>query len=245
MEKSSARHRNRKKIMKKNLLPFLLVMVISGNIIAQEFETEDEHLKGWTKDTKIVYADFKGKPSERLKRLNKEAGLQASAQVRLKSILDVPKKKRNRGPLLEKVYLAPFFDKTASMTMTTDENELNKQILYFDIGELFARLMRKNIQDIQDSTKAYGTMWVLYSSMKNFYCEKFKEMSDAYTYEVFVEKIEGAFDKWKDIVDEELRKLEEYATKKEDCHRLLTETPVDARYEQSKNIVGSLKGCWE
>ena len=231
-----------KKAMTKNLLLSLLT-VISVTATGQTSKTEDQNLKGWTKETKIVYADFKGKPTDQLKRLNREAGLQASAQVGLKSILDVPKKKRDRGRLLEKVYVAPFFIKTTSVTMTRDEKELDKQRLYFDMGEVHARMMRRDIEHIQDSTKAYGTIWIMYSSIKDYYCTEFGKMFDDYTYEVFVEKKEGAYEKWRELIDKGLSELEKYATKKEDCSRLLTGLPIDPEYEQSEKVFDSFMRC--
>lgn len=220
-----------------------LFTLISLTASGQTFKTEDQNLKGWTMETKIVYADFKGKPTDQFKRLNKEAGLQASAQIGLKSILDVPKRKRDRGRLLEKVYVAPFLIKTTSITMTKDESELDKQRLYFDMGEVYARMMRKDLEHIQDSTKAYGTMWILYSSIKDFYCAAFGEMFNDYTYEVFVEKKPGAYEKWRALIDKKLLELEKYATKKEDCHRLLTGLPIDPDYEQSAKVLDTFIRC--
>jgi hypothetical protein len=93
--------------MTKNLLLTLLTAV-SVTAWGQTLKTEDANLKGWTKETKIVYADFKGKPTDQLKRLNKEAGLQASAQVGLKSILDVPKRKKTEDDFWRKFTLHHF-----------------------------------------------------------------------------------------------------------------------------------------
>lgn len=232
--------------MKKSMHRYLLLLLLalfSITASGQTYKTEDQNLKGWTKDAKIVHADFNGKPTEQLKRLNKEIGLQASAQIVLQSILDVPKKKKNRGRLLEKVYVAPFFVKNTSVAMTQDEKELDKQRLYFDMGEAVARTMRKDIEHIQDSTRSYGTMWILYSSIRDYYCTEFKRMFDAYTYEVFVEKKEGAFEKWRELIDKRLTELSSYATKEQDCHRLLTEQPIDPDYEQSDTVMDTFMRC--
>jgi hypothetical protein len=242
METQGTMNRYGKKVMAKNLLLAVLI-VISVSALGQTLKTEDTNLKGWTSETKIDYTDFKSKPTEQFKRLNKEAGLQASAQVGLKSILDVPKRKRDRGRLLEKVYVAPFFIKTTSVAMTRDEKELDKQRLYFDMGEVHARMMRRDIEHIQDSSKAYGTIWIMYSSIKDYYCTEFGRMFNDYTYEVFVEKEEGAFEKWRELIDKGLRELEKYATKKEDCHRLLTGLPIDPEYEQSEKVLDSFVRC--
>lgn len=227
----------------KKILAALLTAIISLTTYGQALKTEDQNLKGWTKEARINYADFRGKPTEQLKRLNREEGLQASAQVGLKSILDVPKRKRDQGRLLEKVYVAPFFIKVTSVTMTKDEIELDKQRLYFDMGEVFARMMRREIAHIQDSTKAYGTIWALYASIKDYYCSEFGKMFNDYTYEVFVEKKEGAYQQWRTLIDKGLAESEAYATKKEDCHRLLTNLPIDPEYEQAEKVLDSFLRC--
>jgi hypothetical protein len=224
-------------------LTLALLTVVSLTGSAQVLKTEDQNLKGWTKETKITYGDFKGKPTEAFKKLSKKTGLQASAQVGLKSILDVPKKKRDRGRLLEKVYVAPFFIKTTSVALTKDEKELDKQRLYFDMAEVYARMMRRDIKKLQDTTNAYGTLWAMYASIKDFYCVEFGEMFNDYTYEVLVEKKEGSFEKWRALIDEGLAELEIYATKKEDCHRLLTDLPIDPEYEQSEKVLDSFMKC--
>jgi hypothetical protein len=230
------------KPMKKILL-IILAAAASATICGQGLKTEDQNLKGWTKETKLVYADFRGEPTEKFKKLNREAGLQASAQVALRSVLDVPKKKRDRGRLLEKVYVAPFFIKTTSVTMTKDEKELDKQRLYFDMGEVYARMMRREIEHIQDSTKAYGTIWIMYASIKDYYCSEFGRMFNDYTYEVFVEKKEGAFEEWRALIDKGLSDTDKYATTKVDCHRLLTNLPIDPDYEQSEKVSDSFMKC--
>jgi len=122
------------------------------------------------------------------------------------------------------------------VTITEDEKELDKQRLYFDMAEVYARMMRKEIAHIQDSTKAYGTMWIMYSSIRDYYCSEFHRMFDDYTYAVFVEKEEGAYEKWAALIKEGLQATDQYATKKEDCHRLLTNQPIDPRYEQSEEV---------
>lgn len=224
-------------------IQLIIAILTIGPAAGQKLTTENQNLKGWTKETKIVYADFKGKPNDQFKRLNKEVGLQASAQVGLKSILDVPKKKRDRGRLLEKVYVAPFFIKTSSVTLTKDEKELDKQRLYFDMAESFARIMRREIEHIADSAKTYGTTWIMYSSIKNYYCSELGRMFNDYTYEVFVEKKEGAYEKWRALIDKALSETDTFATKKEDCHRLLTNLPIDPEYEQSEKVLDTFMKC--
>jgi hypothetical protein len=220
---------------------FMMALPLS-TVAGQPFVTENQQFKGWTKETKIVYADFKGKTTEQIRRLQKEAGLQATAQVGIRATLDVPKKKKDRGRLLEKVYAAPFFFKTTSITLTRDEGELDKQRIYFDMAEVYTRMARREFEHIADSAKTYGTIWIMYQDVMSYFCLEFKKMADAYTYEALVEKKAESFQKWRDLVNEGLRETAQYATTKIDCHRLLTDKPVDPAYEESKNAF-PFKGC--
>ena len=111
------------------------------------------------------------------------------------------------------------------------------------MAEVYARMMRRDIKKIQDSTKAYGTIWAMYASIKDYYCTEFGKMFDDYTYVVFVEKTEGSFEKWRGLIDKGLAELEPYATKKQDCHRLLTDLPIDPAYEQSEKVLNSFMRC--
>jgi hypothetical protein len=210
---------------------------------AQPFISENDHLIGWTKDAQIHFSDFKGKPSQQIKKLHKDYGIQASVVVGLKSVLDIPKRKRDQGRLLENVYVAPFFFKFSSVTLTTDTAALAKQRLYFDLAELAARMMRERIAVLQQEEPSFGTLWIHYASIRNWACSTLKEMMDQYTVEVLVDKREGALEEWKAWIREELADLQVYETKKQDCHRLLTDKPVDSAYAPAKHLIGVFTAC--
>jgi hypothetical protein len=224
-------------------LTLTLILLISFDSGAQNLLSENDQYKGWTIVTQLTFADFKGKPTNQLRNLNKEVGLLASAQVGIKTVLDVPKRKKDRGAMLEKVYVAPFFFKQTSVTLTRDPNELDKQRLYFDMAEVYARMMRREFIHLADSAKTYGTIWIMYSSIKEHYCSEYKKMFDSYTYDVFVDKKPEAYQQWRNLIDEALKETELYQTTKADCHRLLTDKPIDPDYEQSDMVAPAFVQC--
>jgi len=84
----------------------------------------------------------------------------ASASVGIWSILDMPEKKKDRYKKFEKVYFAPAFERTTSYTKTDDTLQIAMQNTYLDICEIWARWARKQLSNIQDSTKATGISWI-------------------------------------------------------------------------------------
>ena len=78
----------------------------------------------------------------------KKYSMTASASVGIWSILDVPKKKKDRGKKLEKVYFAPAFSKTGSAAISNDTMQIAIQAIYFDICEFAARLARKELKTL-------------------------------------------------------------------------------------------------
>jgi hypothetical protein len=229
-------------ILSKKII-YLILIYFSQEAYGQSWITEDGEFKGWTNEVKLTFADFKGKPNNQLRNLNKEVGLLASTQVGIKTVLDVPKRKKDRGAMLEKVYVAPFFFKQNSVTLTRDPNELDKQRLYFDMAEVYARMMRREFIHLADSAKTYGTIWIMYSNIKEHYCSEYKKMFDAYTYDVFVDKKPEAYQQWRKLIDEALKETEFYQTTKADCHRLLTDKPIDPDYEQSDMVAPAFVQC--
>jgi hypothetical protein len=225
------------------LLIFILFGFISTNLIGQSV-IENDNLKFWQPETKLIPSDFKYKAdtSGAFGRLNRKYGMKAYSYCILKSTLDVPKKKRERGKKLEKVYFAPCIDKNQSVSITTDSFELEKQKIYFDITELYARIARKQLELLSDSLKnTYGIYWTFYSSIVSKICGERNEMYDAYTNDVFLMKKDGYYQKWRVLVDDRLNELNKYATKPEDCLRFLNGKPLTDDYIKSPDYLGEIK----
>ena len=68
------------------------------------------------------------------------------------------------------------------------------------------------------------------------------ELYASYTRDIMVDKREGAFEEWLDKLTTELAKLEQYATKPEDCHRIITGEPILEDYILAPNVMGDRKG---
>jgi hypothetical protein len=201
-----------------------------------------DSLQYWQPNLRITAADFKQDTNERIPQQYRTKSPISSA-VTIHRYLDIPKKKKNRGKMLEKAYFVPSWSPSESYTFTTDSLEIAQQQLYFEIAEMLCRLARRDIDSLQKKSQAYGLLYFTYVDIANHYCAKFAEFHREYTYAVIVQKEAGAFEKWCAITRQELKNLEQYATQPSDNQRVSTQKPVDEYYILSPTLYGELKKC--
>ena len=227
--------------MIKSTLITLLVIIVTTSFGQLNYPTSDSIHIFWRPGVTLTYTDFKGDTvGGKYKDNYKKLDIQAMAYVGIYSILDVPKKKKDRGMKLEKVYIAPAFDKTASYTITHDTTQIAMQQAYFDIAETWARWARQQLSMYQDTMKGYGALFSIYSTvMKNARYGQ-QQMNEAYTKDIFIDKKTGAFEKWRNTIANRLNETTSWATKPEDCYRFITNMPIETDYEQSPTVLGAL-----
>jgi hypothetical protein len=227
--------------MKKQII-IILIFLVSISCFGQiKYVTEDNEHIFWQPSIKLKYNDFIGDTTKELMDLCRKYNLTAISYADIWSILDVPKKKKDRKKKLEKVYFAPCFCKTASFAISKDTMQIAIQAVYFDICELAARWARRRLQNLQDSLKGYGILYIMYSSVEGEMEEQKTKMFMAYTKEVIYDKKPGAFESWRKFYDEMLEKTKQWATKPEECYRFITTKPIEPGYEKSPMIVGDLR----
>lgn len=218
----------------------LLLLLCAGPLRAQSLETPTR--KAWQPRQPVLSTDFQAAPSAKLRELEQKAGLRTDTRVSLSSVLDVPAKRRDRGPKLEQAYFAAIWLKDQSATLTTDTAELAKERLLFDLAELAARQARRNLQELQDSTHAYGTVYIYYVPVANRACAWYHQQVDAYTRARYLEKQPDAHASWRRRIDEALQESAAWATPPQAAQRLLTGQPVEPGYIKSPTVLGQL-GC--
>ena len=219
----------------------IFLFILCNNLFSQiNYYTKNDEYIMWQKEVKLTLDDFKsdtiGKDNDNYKKTN----LRAIAYTGIWSILDVPKKKRMRGKLLEKVYFAPAFQKSTSVAFVKDTLQIAMQQVCFDISEVCARGARQQLKKYQDSIIGYGTLYIMYTTVKNGMNILNKNMIDEYTSDVYINKKPNAFNLWRKAINERLEVTKEWATTPEECYRLLMRMPIDENYEQSKTVSGDL-----
>jgi hypothetical protein len=227
--------------MIKLTITFILLIVSLNSFAQVNYPTRDSAYIFWQPGVSLTYNDFRGdtiggKYTERYKK----AGLQVDAYIGIWSILDIPKKKKDRGRKLEKVYIAPAFDKTASFAITNDTMQVVMQQVYFDIAETWARWARQKLSMYQDTMKGYGSLLLMYSTVIKDTKAGQQQMFSAYAEDVIINKKEGAFEKWRKLVNDQLNETNLWATKPEDCYRFIVRKAIDKDYVESPFVVGVL-----
>ncbi|MRI63942.1 hypothetical protein EDM00_08075 [Ornithobacterium rhinotracheale] len=209
--------------------------------MAQEkLPTSTESHMFWQPETKITIDDYQGNPNPEVEKINNKYGIAASSSVGIWSVLDIPKRKRDRLRKFEKVYIAPAFEKTTSYYTKRDTLEIAKQNLYFDICEVCARIARKMFSELQSETNSTGIISMEYTSVINKVQALKKQMFNQYFRDVFIDKKAGAFDAWKKEVKEMLDENKEWATTPKDCYRMVIKQPIDKDYIMSPHLYGEL-----
>ncbi|MFC2152962.1 hypothetical protein ACFLSE_10595 [Bacteroidota bacterium] len=230
-----------------NLLKLFLTLSIVSSILFNAFGqenliTESETHIFWQENTVLTSKDFQGDCSSNPKLIKycEELNLCVSAYVGVFVVLDIPKKKRNRGKLIEKAYFAPAFEKTTSCIMKLDSLGIKKQEVVFDIYELSARFARRELANFQDSVGAYGIILTMFKSVEMKSIEMRNAFVDSYTQDIYINDRDGAFEEWRVKIDKLLEETKKYATKPEDCYRFVKNEPIDENYKMAETVVGNL-----
>lgn len=210
--------------MKKRVFLALSLFVSIIGYSQIEYKTENTDYIYWQPKTIIKKSDYLGDTIDKKHLIDqcKEFNIGAMACIGLHSVLDIPKRRRYRGKMYEKVYFAPAFQKTCSFIYLFDSLDLAKQRIYFDICELAARKARKKLYNLRDSMNAYGTLSTFYFTVDTSVKETQKEMNYHYTQEVYIQNLDSAYQKWRSVIDKMLLETNDFATTDEECHRFLT-----------------------
>lgn len=206
-----------------------------------DYTTEDSTHIFWQPGVNLSFGDFKGTPSEKEMEMLRKYEITALAAIGIWSVLDVPKRKKDRGKKLEKVYFAPAFSIMGSSAISPDSMQIAIQKVYFDIAELAARWARRELQSMQEKMNAYGTLYFMYTTVEKDMQDKYLQMINAYTQEVIIEKKPGAYESWRSFYDEMLEETKAWATTPEECHRHLTGKPTERGYEKSPTVAGPMR----
>jgi hypothetical protein len=238
------------------MLKFLLIL--SSLIIIQirfgfsqilQFVTESESHIYWQQNRKLTLSDFQGEPKATDVKDCSEYGYCSVPCLGIFCVVDISKHyKRNK---LEMVYFAPAFQKSCSYIIN-DTKDISSAQLLFDIAELSSRIGRKLLREYHDYIAitsdsmnlhkleenpdtilitGIGTSlaWHARDSAWNLY----QEMSNNFIRNVYLSHGKESFDEWRLMVDNLLDKYNKYATKPEECYRLVKKEPIIKNYKEA------------
>jgi hypothetical protein len=224
------------------LLVFFMFGFIAIDLSAQmNYITENDSFLYWQPGVKLQYEDYLGDTSTSGMELCRKYNIHNIGEVHIESVLDVPINEKKRGKLLEKVYIAPVICKHCSFSIKQDSIEMLHDQIYFDIAEYCSRIARMRLDSLREFMPGYGTYWLKFSTVTAEMDELMHGMFGSYTYQVLAQKDSLAYNNWRVSIDKGLLKTKEFATKPEECYRLLIYKPIDKEYERSEFIGPPLK----
>ena len=206
----------------KNFRAFLLFSLLIHSLIGRiqdSLITNSATHMFWQPNKELLSENFQGTMSPQLKSYCDTFNLCTVASVGVFSVLDVPKKRKNRGRMLEKVYFAPAFEYATSVYSPNDSMGIKKQQVVYDIYELSTRIARRNLKQIVDSmgVASYGTRYIFFKTLESEAMEIRNQMVDGFTRDVYILNKDSAYFDWKTAVDGQLEKLSDFATTQEEC----------------------------
>lgn len=221
----------------------LSFFLISAIILGQE----NLHLKNnehifWQENIKLKTTDFQndGENVPNALKYCDTIGLCTVGAFGIFAVLDIPKKKRKRGKLKEKIYIVPAFELTKSYQIQQDSLGVEKQQIVFDIYELSARWMRRELKKLTESMDGYGTLSIWFKTVENDALKMTKDMVGRFTYEVFIKPQPNAYQKWKEQIDKLLLETNEFMTSEEEIARLTLGKPLLEDYKMADVLMGDL-----
>ena len=220
----------------------IILMLITVKSTAQiDSSRSDTHIF-WNDDFPIEMIDFRDTISNQNYQIKCDSlGLCWGACVGLFSVLDEPKKKRKRGKLLEIVYFAPAFEINKSYRLNKDSTDYLTQLLIFDVYELTARKCRKDLQHFYDQMPYYGTKYMQFKTVEDKNIEIMKDIIGSIVNDVYIEKKEGAYNDWRNIISDLLTETIEFKTTNKDRFRFISNKPLSRDYQMAKTVMGAMK----
>ncbi len=224
------------------VLIFLLLTFLFQSKAQTKFITENEKFIGWQPNVSFDFSDYQAKRDSNFLELIERFDYSTITNIQIYAFLDIPRKKSQRKKKLEQVYIAPVFCKHCSYAIEEDTTELRQDQIYFMIAEYAARVGRKNFDSLRIKIPGTGIYSIMFMRLRNDMLDHMHEMYSDYSTDVLIKKKEGAYNEWKQFLTEELKKHERYATKPQDCHRIITGEPILENYILAPRVVGDSKG---
>lgn len=232
--------------MKFKAFIIILISVIVSSANAQnQVEAEDKDNLYWQPNVEIDYSHFQSESDADCIKYNEKYGLKMSANIQLKGIVDIPKSHQSRKVKKrtgnDKLYLAPIFSKNCSCMLSEDSAELVVYQLLFDVAEMCARGLRKELIETQQQMNINNVNTMFFTTIKNKWDERMRGTWASIYQDVLIQKKDSAYIEWRTLVDEMLEENKGFRTQLYEIERLIIDEPIEEGYVQAKTIIGDLK----
>lgn len=233
----------------KRLLLSILLLTTSVCALAQE--ASDRHLY-WRPGVKLTFEMLDGAVPDTSftnKLLNRNIGHVIATG--LWGVLDVPDSKKGWKKLIEKPYFCAAVDRSMSYWIVKDSTELRNAQLLWDICEVSARIARRNLDHWQKeaektSGKGFcnGMISLQYMTCLNDGKQFGDECAHSFIERAIIPRDEEEYKSFRNMIDQLLTELNEYATSEEEIQRFSSGKPA-AGYKMAKTLRGDFKNRGE
>ena len=243
----------------KNASYTIIILILSCSSIdlvysQNEYVIESKTHIFWQTNRKLSITDFQGGSStDSTYNEDKELGRTVFPCLGIFLKVDIPKNYRKNKH--EKVYFAPAFQKSCSFLMDNDTSNFRDAQIQFDMYELATRVARTIIWDThaqmaiaKDSALIDVIIsnpdTILITGLGKEYAGRARDsamnfaekISNAYLNDMYFknDSTAASYEAWRSLIDKGLRNSERFATKPEDCYRMIKNKPILKRYKTAK-----------
>lgn len=210
-----------------------------------EYPTESENDLFWQPNVQISFSHFQEKSDTACIKYFEKHGFKMSSNIGFREVVDIPKshlsRKIKKRIGFDKAYLAPVFCKNCSCILSEDTFELKVHRLLFDVAEMCARGVRKELSEIQSEMNINNVNTMFFTTIKNQWEERMMGTFASIFQDVLIQKKGSAYAEWRKLIDELLEQNELYETKPEDIYRFILGKPIENDYVQAERIAGDLQ----
>lgn len=231
--------------MKVRTFIFILSNIILFTANGQNhLQTEDKNNLYWHSNVEIDYSHFQSESDEDCIKYNEKYGLKMSANIQLQGIVDIPRSHLSRKIKKrignDKLYLSPIFCKNCSCILSEDSVELVVYQLLFDVAEMCARGLRKELLETQQKMNINNINTMFFTTIKNKWDERMRATWVSIYQDVLIQKKGSSYAEWRSLIDELLEVNKDFATQPSEIKRLILGKPIEQDYVQAKSIIGDL-----
>ena len=250
MGQRSADTKKRKLKIEKNMnfraVFFMIFYTFTITSNAQtEYPTESENDLFWQPNVQISFSHFQEKADTACIKYYEKYGLQMSSNIGFRGVVDIPKSHLSRNIRkrtgFDKSYLAPVFCKNCSCILSENTLELKVHQLLFDVAEMCARGARRELFERQSEMNINNVNTMFFTTVKNSWEEKMRGTFGSILQDVLIQKKEGSFAEWRQLIDELLEKNEHFATQPKEIYRFILGKPIEKDYVMAETIMGDLR----
>jgi len=222
--------------MKKLSFTLLILFAFFANLAAQGRPTDIY----WSPDRQIQFSDYQAMNDACIE-FNERFGLHTISDIGLRGIVDIPRRWRGRNAgRLDRGYIVPFFCRECSCIFYKDSLSLKVDHLLFDVAELFARRVRIGLVNLREEQNARNLNSMFFTTVRSQQEEHMRSIFGQILRDVFIDRQESAYEKWRTQINEFLEETIEFTTTDEDRRRFISGRPMDG-YIQAETIAGDLR----